>query len=163
MFLFKVQSQVQSDLFFSTLLYICFCYIKNKKKSYVVLGYFINHYFHRCRVHAETSHTRHTKKNAYKSAYIHNHLDLHQAEQTSHGVQLQLRTDLSSTKCCHWQPKGLWKPPHADPSLVWFSCWKRSKIKSAAQYEKNLKLKQKNLPVFLHNQVSHSVTVAIQN
>lgn len=52
----------------------------------------------------------------YTDAHI--HLDLNLAEQTSHVVQLQLRKQISSTKHYHWQPKGLWKPPLADPSSV---------------------------------------------
>lgn len=46
---------------------------KRKKKSCLVLGFLINHhYFHRCTVHAEFLHTRHTKK-ASIQRHIHTH------------------------------------------------------------------------------------------
>lgn len=46
------------------------------------------------------------RKDVYTSTYVHIHLDLHLAEQTSHVAQLQLRTEISSAKHYHWQPKG---------------------------------------------------------
>lgn len=81
-------------------------------------GCLINHRcFHRRAACTPALHTPgKQRKQACISAYM-------RAEQTSHVEQL--RSNMCSTKRCHWQPKTLWKPPLADLSPLWFCRCKR--------------------------------------